>query len=555
MADVTTIHKVILQFGVQKGSQVVDQVNRVGEAAKAADKKVEKAAGGLKRFLGGGPIAVMREIPGLGQVVEQVNGLSGALQRLAMQKLSIPQSIGEWVARGWELNEAWDQAQDKLVGTTLAMTAIGQTIGGVKVEFDRMGGMPKFLDGTTAAFERAGVVADALRSKFRETAMEAAVPTATVRTAFGALLPMLSGVGKSWANIAELSGDATKAAVVFGQDAGAATSVVIDLLRRGRSRSKDPLGLSLSMEAGIKKTDTMEQKIVKVGAALKKLAAPIKAVTDGTEEATVRWKIFLDGVIQRSTKAAYDTIGDVVQKIVDWTELHKDAIDGVIDGLTHAWEVGSDFVGLLVEGAVWLSEYSGLTGLVGDGVSVIVAGWQGLVGFLDSAVQSFKVIREVVRYMTGESSWAKLDAMLDGLYLKMLKIVRPFVQLLKILPGGAGKIAAKNAELFDTWLGGFERQTAAKEKAAGVAKEDRVADAVKKNVGMTKAERDQILKDTLGTKRPLLEQNIGKIEVHQDLRDQDPDRVFVEFKEGLEKLGERALSSTAAGRATAFGPG
>ena len=52
-----------------------------------------------------------------------------------------------------------------------------------------------------------------------------------------------------------------------------------------------------------------------------------------------------------------------------------------------------------------------------------------------------------------------------------------------------------------------------------------------------------------------LNQNIAKIEVNQDFKDEDPDRILLEFVSLLERIGENAVQSAAAGDLTAFEAG
>jgi hypothetical protein len=95
------------------------------------------------------------------------------------------------------------------------------------------------------------------------------------------------------------------------------------------------------------------------------------------------------------------------------------------------------------------------------------------------------------------------------------------------------------------------------EKAAGLGGLTETTRALKRKeegFGMSKEERDSLFK-RFGGQKLKIEQNIAKVEIHQDFKDQDPDRVMVEFISDMERLGETALQSTAGGEADVFGPG
>lgn len=533
--DAKSQYNIVQKISVVGAQAAAKMIDLVGMTATKSFFKISKgvmdAKKGLASFMNE-PTARIKKMPGVGDVIQQFQSAKGAILDLAKQKLNVPSGMYEFIAKGWELNEAFEHASHQLVGLTLGMTKLGS-------------------QGVTG-IEQAEGVTEALMERFKQTGIAAAIAPAEARRAFERNLPFMAAMGKSFDKIADASDAAAKAAKVYGRDTESAMDVIVDLERRGRARAKDPFGLALAMTAHIKKTDTTAQRVEKVNAALKKMAMPIKAVTKGTDAAIERWRILTDDVIRRSTMPLYEKLGSIVSRMVDgWME-NKGAIDNVIDGITIGVDAVSDLAEEVWSAVKFFYEFGGIADVVAGVVATVSTLFKSWVSIFDIVTQSFRVIKESIKFIADPSrGMGKLDALFDGLIVKLLRFVKIFADWLAKIPGAKELGFTDNARIMSNYVNMRERELAKREKEVGLPEEMRTG---MRERGMKKKDLENILKTTFGTKRPLLQMDVDKIEIHNDYRDLDEDRVMIETVQAFERLGHTAVQSAISGRATTYGP-
>jgi hypothetical protein len=146
-----------------------------------------------------------------------------------------------------------------------------------------------------------------------------------------------------------------------------------------------------------------------------------------------------------------------------------------------------------------------------------------------------------------------MQAMLDGLYLKMLDIVELWMDFVQKLPVVGKKLLDDDTKrTFQNWKKGFELHVKKEEKDNGITGD--LSAFKEREVGLSEKDKARVLQQTkLTGKQPLI--NIQKVEIKQDFRDQDPDDVIYEMTKGFERLSEAAVQSLVGRTATTYGPG
>lgn len=529
----------------ERASGVADRISSAFDLGSSGEAATD-AAGGLTDALeglgigGAGAAGAMGELAAMGEgllavagpLTVVVGGLYAAYKALAFAAELAAKGLAHAYEAMWRTNEVYDDAEDKLTGLNASLTNLSK----VADPIDR--------------FSLAQKTATGLLSEFQATAMKTAMPLAEIAELGASLEPIWTAMGKSQWEVARATDALASAAKTLGVSTQEAKSSLYALLQTGRAGRQDPFGLALAAESGIKKIDKLEVRGEKLLRALEKIGAPVDQIASGTDEAIARWSIFTDDVLRRATKPAYEKIGEVVQKIVDWTERHSEQIDKIVGQIGTMTESFFAFL----EG-VW--EAVVVTGTWFDdlfGISDVFEGWwkslNKTVEWLGEVGKALKSLSSQDKEEAGKAWRGAINATSKrflGVSLDELE------ETLRYKPG------------FDFQkpnpLSPLRERTALEQladKAAPWSMVPSPEDQAGEERGRLFKSREDVkawLQSIMSGKRSLFEMNIGEVNIQQDFRDQDPDRVMVEFRRDLEGLGERALQSTVGGAATVFGPG
>lgn len=461
------------------------------------------------------------------------------------------QAVKAAIAHVWELNEQYDDMQDKITGIVVTSVKWGKE--------DPAQRMAKSLQ-----------VANALMVEFKDTAIKTATPLEEVAEIGNSVNQLWSAAGRSQLDVAKATDALASSSKVLGLSSSEAMSSLDHLIKTGKARrGQDPFGIAIGAEAGIKKTDSLETRIAKVQKAMSKVGAPVADLVSGTEEAMQRWKTLSNDVLQQVTKPIFDKIGGIVQGIVDWTLDHRRAIDEVVVASTalfeSVWAIGKGVWDTTIGIMAWFGKLT----IVQGGIDLIVAAFDGVVAVVDMVGSAWAVVSEAFEVAADPSrGLGKMNVLFEGFEVKILRVLKAINEIIgkmakMILPDwiveklpdsvqGFIKDVTSVYAGFDNYVDAKEKKVAADEKRLGMAPSTSIGRR-EASLGMSDKDRDKLLGSTFGQKRPIL--NIEKVEIHQDFRDQDPDNVLIEFTRGLERLGERALQSTVGGAATVYGPG
>lgn len=518
-----------------------------GKAAKGAGEQIgqlgEKSAkkGGKKHFWDGAANAIKEFGKGAIGAVAVGSLLTKVVEGAAAK-------VRELVAEAWNVNLAFDDALDKITGMVIGMTA--------------------WKAGTSESdkFATSLQIGNVLMEEFHETAMKIAVPVEKIRSAYGSITPVLASIGKSQLDILRLTKKASAAAKVYEEDAATAGNVAATAISRGVVRGEGSFARALKAQAGDLKKMSVAERMKKVEGVLSKMGEPVDKLAQGTEEALLRLSILSEGVLQKITYPMFVKIGEVVASIVGYLEENKSKIDDLVVGAKEFLEAVMHVGTVVWDVASGLWKVIDSVGGISKGIDVAFDKFKLLIKIIDLAASGFDLIVASVEALAGkEHGMEKVRVIVESIKIKFREI---YSLILKILEGiadmavpeflqdklGVTKLkgwiqSKRTVNDIDTDIAG--QRLRLMEKKAGM---DATTETTRRmaereaGIGLSKNARDKLLENAKGLK---IEQNIGPVNIQQDFRDQDPDRVLIEFTTGLERIGEAKLQSGIAGAALA----
>lgn len=487
------------------------------------------------------------------------------------------------LARAWDfvvrVNFGFEAMQSRLQGLALAFTELGE-----KDPFKRV--------------RKSALVSEAAIEEINMTAVRTATRAGEVEQAFSTILPALAPQKKSMHDMLKLTENLAAASKVVGDDLAVASGQVAKAIAIGQVDGEKGLALILRQEARVTAKMTPEERLKRISKVLAKVAAPVSEVTKDLASSLTKLTILSGTVLRKITYPFFKKVGDVLNDIVNYlTSSEERLTQWVVLGrkfLTDTYLIGKNaaqfvyYTGMALGHLTRMDERFRLLGKLA-GFS-----WM-LVKFIG---RSLGVAAEYVRTLTdpgrGMDKFNFLAKRLNHTFLdiklNVLEIAESVLKLLKIpksltegklfgdLPDWARSQipGLKMLDQFQSGLKSLDRvrkgvregitktiddmrvQREGMEKAISVG-EKFFGMMQSTDYGINKEFRDfqktlrEQLKGIFGKGKALM--NVEKVEIRQDFRDADPDRVLLEFQQALEGLGEAALQSSAGGLATTFGPG
>ena len=568
MAGLETIHKVVERIEVEGGKAAENAFGRLAGATDKAAAALGAAAGATKKLASGfdkaedaadaagdavkkaGQGAAGAGEKAAGGIGKWVSGMFSAQLAANLLSKAIEFVIGklrDMVAQAWNVNVAVEAAGSRIQGMTLGLMDL------------------EHLDPMQQVAVSSKIATQTL-AEFRDMAMRTATPIATIEAANAHIMPVLAGLGKKQAEINKLTEMSAASAKVYGERAEMAGSIVGKAISTGVVEGETAFARAFKAQAQITSKMTVAERFERVNEVIKRMAGPIKAVTADTAGALSRWQILSEDILQRVTFPIYQKIGQVVAKIVDWAEENKEWLDKIVADITKWLETA-----MSVAEATWdigraLDEVLGVTNKIGDSNR---ATWETLDAIADTMrliVLLFRDVEESIEVINDPTRGAgKLFETSQRISIVWLQIQQSIMDagaamgrfleprwVREILKLTGIKAPAEYLEAVSEVLGSqieMEEKRLAEMQGRVAAGLDAGEVAGKVREGAANALADAMSKAL--TKKPIkVTQNIAKVEVHQDFRDQDPDRVLIEFTQMLEGLGERAIQSTAGGAMT-----
>lgn len=573
MAGLETVHRIVEKIEVAGTEQASTAFDKLGGLAGLAAKALGLTSNVSKDAAKGvteAAKAATNELKGAGEKGSDASekgkkgwsGLGGTIFKsvlaanLAAKAFSfVVGKAQELIARGLQVNKVYSDMEDSFAGLTYATADFGK------------------ISDPMEQFEVASKAAVAETALMEKAALRVAVPLGEMASLGKQLQPLVMATGGSMLDVAKTTEATAAASKVLGVSSENVLGSMRRILATGKAQKTDTIGQLIASKAGVKATDDQLTRVKKLQGALQSIGAPIKQITKGTGDALQRWETLSDGILRRVTKPIYDKIGEVVSNIVGWTEEHEGAINKVTEGLHVAfeavWGIGKGIWDIGVAIVDWVSKLE----FVKEIGSHIANVWSMTLKVVDLIGHGFKIISALL--VDSGQSMDEMNTLFDSAELKVRKIWSGFLDswesvwnvlkqnpLLKMLIQGIEKLPwAKDLQKMGSQArADFEKQSqileksvADREKRLGMAPTTDIGR--REAIGMSEAEAAKIAANVMGKNRPLFQQNIAHLEIKQDFRDQDPDRVMIEFTRSLERLGENALQSAVGGAATAFGPG
>lgn len=511
---------------VEKG---VSDAKKLGTALESVAKK-ESVIGGLISSAGAS----------IGKLFDPVRIVSDLAARGVS---SLVGHLGSMVERGVQIGVAYERATSRVQGLVQGLVDFGGA-------------------GTFERVQRAHGMSLELVRRYKEIAVEAALPYEKIELAAARINPTLSGLGRTQQDVLDLTRATAAAASVYGEDVGEAAKIASKAIFTGTVEGESAFAMAFKQMAAVTSKMSPEERIKRINRVLAEMGGPMAAVTTGTESQYIRWKQLSEDVLQRVTAPIYDRIGKSIERGVGWLKESEDTIDA-IGGKTAAWVARMDSIAISAEKIV--GPFKFLERIGGDGM---------IFKILDGAAQSIDLVlasgSAIVDLFTDlvsdgpmsrwEESSLRVSILFDEIGAKIKEIAFDLATM--SLPRRWKEIVGEKTS------GWFSAKGAAAEaeKTAMDARRARLRELeLARGAGPTtastaalaeleKSKAKQAAEDIRDRKGEIsLTQNIGKVEVHNDLRGENPD-LIVEFGRDLEKLGERAYQALL-GSASVYGPG
>ncbi len=572
MAGLETQHKIVESIEIKGHKDVQAGFNRLagssdkvakslGHSAKNAEKlslgfdKSSKAAKKVgKATQGAGAKTTSGFGKAGGMIAKFAGSMLGAITIAGLLEKALSfviAKIGQFIRHGWEINKAYEAAGSRIQGLALGLIDFGKNATGA--------------DKVAKSTRLANIV----MAEFRDIGMETATQIPMLEATYARLNSVLAGTGATQRQILDYTKKTAGAAKVYGENAEVAGGIISKAIFEGTVEGESAFAKAFKAQAGVTSKMNLEERIQRVNKTLAKMSDAVGIVTQDTQGALDRWKILSDDILQRVMLPVYKKIGELVAGMVVYLEDNRAVIDTIVteaqewwatiwDVSKAIWDVTIGALKIVAAANQWGEKFK----LVWHVVKLIRQTFSVIGMGLQLAVEQVRVLIDPNRGM------GKMSALSEAISMKWkeiaIQIVKVFKALAKMaIPSFAQKIPGvkrffKGLDDTVSEMETYNKQSAkrlrAMEKNLGegpLTETTRAMAKAEAGIGLDKAARDAVLKGMKGAKIKVT-QNIAKIEIHQDFRDQDPDRVLVEFITDLERLGEAALQSTVAGEATAF---
>jgi hypothetical protein len=458
--------------------------------------------------------------------------------------------------KSWHANAAFDDMNDHLTGLYIGTAKWAKS------------------EDPIARYERSAAGAEATLTKFEATAFKTAQTVESIANLGGALEPTIFAAGKSAWDLTKAVDAAASAAGVLQISNEQAAASFNRMILTGK-KTKDPFGMVVGTEAALKKTDSLETRINKLTAAAAKVGAPISKLSQGTSESFTRAEMLITSIARKLGAGPIEKLGKAVGWVVDQFGDGEEAVAAISAKLDGVWDAAT-VVSRVFETPVKLAWEFGKALFTGSGYFRTIGGLIQDVGhfLLNLVVKPMEIIglgakvvvQAVKDWNSPEGGFRKTKTLVDSIVLKMREFWEPVFDGFSKMAGLAlpawltdkvpvlGQLkdwAQNGAEKFKKTNRDIERDIEMRQDLFGM--DPTTESGKRRKMGKSKGEVETVLKKLFGEKRPLI--NVENVNIKQDFRDQDPDRVLAEFVDGLERLGENSIQSQIAGRLTALGPG
>lgn len=570
MAGPETIHRIVEKIevtGKQEAKNAFAQLGGVaGWAARAlglakdSNEGVTETAGKMAGALGAAEQAagdLAHKAPEAGKKTKQGFDLAGlAASGLARVVAGAGAAIGVMAWKSWRANAAFDDMNDQLTGLLIGTAQWSKA------------------DNPIDRYEKSAKAANAMLNQLEKTSFKVAKPLSEISALASKIEPPLFAAGQTAWDVAKATDAVASAAGVLAMSNDQAAASFIRMVITGR-KTKDPFGLVVGAEAGIKKTDSLAVRVEKLTKAAAKVGQPVGKLAEGTAEAFARAEMLGEKLFRTLGAGIYEKVGKGVAWVVDLFGDGDSAIEEVVFRLGQAYDAATaigDVMSVPVK-AGWELAHSFVNaeGAIGGARDTLV--WVGG-RIYDLVVKPMEilglaaktVVQAVKDWNSGDGGFTRTKTLVDSIVLKMREFWAPvfegFTKLasLALPPWLTDKVPILK-DLRDWAENGSRKFTqTTKDMAANIAMRQDLLGmdpttelGQRRKLGTSKEDVERTLKSIFGEKRPLI--NVENVNIKQDFRDQDPDRVIAEFVQGLERLGENAIQSQIGGRATALAPG
>jgi hypothetical protein len=326
----------------------------------------------------------------------------------------------------------------------------------------------------------------------------------------------------------------------------------------------------------------MEKRMEIILKTLEQMGGPIDAVNKGTDSVLNKMSIWGDKLLRRMILPAFERLGSYVGMVTDYFGKNETQVLGIA---TQISEMGESIFGV-AEGAWNLTksffDVTGLSGVLEVSFSNL---WKWAVGVFDALSLGGTALNTIGAYLdaingdSNGSGMARFYALAEGLEIKFLRLnelmkslhisswednlykdMSKDERLRKFIPADwLRRQKLQEQPEYKSYLDDREDKLFEREKALGMSHTTaggRERARLEAGIGMGQEARDALMKSILGNKgKPILQMNVNKIEISQDFKDADPDRILVEFVRDLERLSEAAIQSTVGGGGMAYSSG
>lgn len=517
MAGPETIYRIIQKIEVVGAKQASKALDDIGKTATKSSKATDSI---FKSFL-------------------KADLVASAIKKTVAK---IVDTLKQMVRHAWNVGLAYEAAGSRVQGLALGLVNLG-----TKDPMEKVA--------------RSQKIALATMKEFKQIAMDTATPIAEIENAHARINPILAGMGKNQKEVLKFTNMSTAAAKVYGERSEQAGSIVAKAIAEGVVEGETAFARAFKAQAAITSKMPVEKRIKKIVSVLKAMGAPVKDVTKDTAGALMRWKILSDDILQRVTLPIFQKIGSVVGDIVSYLEKNEAVVNGIVHEVQEWVHVVFDVGSAIWDSLTALDKVFSTTEMISKRIVSLQAQLKFVGKIVDVAAFGFKLISEAVKVIIDpERGMGKMYALSKAIEVKWGEIK---LQIVKVVSSFA-KMAAPDWILdkipgMKTFFKSLDGLSADLEK--DVKKTAKSLRAMEKKLGMeplTETTRKMLQQEMDAVQKELkrkgikFNQNIGTIAIRQDFRDQDPDRVMVEFVQDMERLGEAALQSSVGGAATQF---
>lgn len=461
-------------------------------------------------------------------------------------------AIRDFLFQTIELNLAFENMVGRVQGLTLALT--------------KMKGGPNFQ-----TIAQSLKIANASMAEFRDISLQTATPVERIEEAASTLKAPVLGINKSLKDAYEVTRLAAGAAKVYGDDLGTAAGQIAKGIATGSIDGEKGLALILRQEAKVTAKMSSEERYKRIVAVLKKMAGPIDVVATSVGDAVQNFKTLSGELLQRLTYPMFVKIGDAVWSIVNFTREHKKTLEQVVDQVSETFQVVMNLGQAFWDIGKAIFTNKSATEDWGQLITYVGHVLKYPLLIVDGIADGWRIIAETIEVVTDDKrGMGKLLALGEAFEVKVRRAFEHVIKAAKafgamVVPDWAKEFIPDNAKKWADNIGkGFMKETDKLDKLAlqrarqagmrAQTEGGRAIEAQEAGIGMSKKDRDDLFASVFGKGGKALI-NVENVNIKQDFRDQDPNRVMLEFVRDIEQLSQDALQSTVGGGFTDAGPG